>query len=330
VKIIQQTIQSDSAEAPLRLDRFVQTLTGLSRAGVRGLLDNGCVTVNDSNASKPNAQLAAGDRVRIAYNPHQKYKEKPTVEDDPAYKILYEDEDLIVVDKAAHVLTVPTSASHGTGKSLIEALQKHVSRGKPEKLWKKLYVVHRLDQGVSGVMVVAKTAQASSKIKDQFASHKPQRIYIAIVNGALERKKGTFRSYLATDYSLNRYSTKRKDHGELAITHWEVVGGSNATSSRPNAVEFSVVQVQLETGRRNQIRVHFAEAGHPVLGDPRYPRKLSDSEESEQLSSMHPRWRSKRIALHAHSLEFTHPRTGKSMRFESSLPQEYSWFMRQH
>ena len=251
-------------------------------------------------------------------------------------KILYEDEDLIVVDKAAHVFTVPTSATKGSGKSLIEALQKHAGRGKPEKLWKKLHVVHRLDQGVSGVMVVAKTAAASARIKDQFASHKPQRIYVAIVNGAMEREKGTFRSYLATDYSLNRYSTKRKDHGELAITHWEVMregkrDKGKTDRKRPDdvrAADFTIVRVQLETGRRNQIRVHFAEAGHPVLGDPRYPRKLRDSEEAEQVSSMHPRWRSKRIALHAHSLEFAHPRTGKPMRYESPLPEEFSWFMR--
>lgn len=297
-----------------RLDRAVQRLTGLSRAGVRGLLDHECVTVNGDNATAPQTTLAPGDIVRVQYEPNRRYHEKPQVESDPAFEILHEDDDLVVVNKAAHVLTVPTAS--GKGKTLLDALERHVNRGKPPKLRRKLYVVHRLDQGVSGVLVIAKNATTAEKLKKQFAAHKPQRLYIAIVNGAMERTTGTFRSNLATDYSLNRYSTKRPNHGELAVTHYTITKAGR---------DFTVVEVQLETGRRNQIRVHFAEAGHPVLGDSRYPRQLRDDQ--PQPTSNHPLWRAKRLALHARSLEFEHPATHAPMQFEAAIPAEFRRFL---
>jgi 23S rRNA pseudouridine1911/1915/1917 synthase len=312
IKTLQMEVNAES-----RLDRVVQQLTGLSRAGVRGLLENGCVSVGGQCAAHPQSSVIPGDIVRVEYDPHRRYKERPKAEADPAFEILFEDDHLIVVNKAAHVLTVPTAS--GKGKTLIDALERHINRGKPPKVWRRLHVVHRLDQGVSGVLVVAKSAKVAEQLKGQFAAHKPQRTYIAIVKGIMERKRGTFRSYLATDYSLNRYSTKRPGHGELAITHYEVIShGHDAT----------VVRVQLETGRRNQIRVHFAEAGHPVLGDPRYPRQSPRSDEL-QATSDHPKWRAKRQALHAASLECEHPVTHKRLRFEAPLPSEFQALRRE-
>jgi len=171
--------------ATARLDRVVQQLTGLSRAGVRGLFDHGCVSVNQVLCEDSAALARSGDLVQVKYNPHQRYKELPrrAAEPNPAYRILYEDDHLLVVDKAAHVLTVPTAS--GKGKTLIDALDNAINRDRPEKLRKRLHIVHRLDQGVSGVLVVGKTAQAAAQIKQQFAAHKPQRLYIAIVKGDL-------------------------------------------------------------------------------------------------------------------------------------------------
>ncbi len=338
---------------PSRLDRAVQSLTGLSRAGVRGVLDHDCVRVNGAPASLAHATLNVGDVVEVTYDPHTRYHEKPAIKDDPAYRILFEDEHLLVVNKAAHVLTVPTPS--GKGKTLIDALQRHVDRA-PRKAHRKggqkgrngrssraLHVVHRLDLGVSGVMVVAKTGADAASIRNQFASHKPQRLYVAIVNGIVEQRKGTFRSHLATDGTLNRYSTKNAEKGELAVTHYEVQSTAHGAT---------VVRVKLETGRRNQIRVHFAEAGHPVLGDPRYPREgqppprparrvrdgsaLGNSRgdrdtrakpPASPVTSLHPKWKSRRMALHARSLSFQHPATGELMRFETDLPAEFSPFM---
>jgi 23S rRNA pseudouridine1911/1915/1917 synthase len=124
----------------------------------------------------------------------------------------------------------------------------------------------------------------------------------------LTSHEGTFRSYLATDNNLNRFSTEDSQSGQLAITHFRTVTTLD---------DATLVQIWLETGRRNQIRVHFAEKGHPVLGDPRYQSRLAE----------HPRWKARRIALHARSLGFTHPVTGQAYRFESELPKEFVEFI---
>jgi 23S rRNA pseudouridine1911/1915/1917 synthase len=134
-------------------------------------------------------------------------------------------------------------------------------------------------------------------------------MYVAIVAGIWARDSGTIRSYLATDDDLNRYSTNRSDQGELAVTHFAV---------REQWSDASLLEVRLETGRRNQIRVHLAEAEHPVLGDPRYRPQQAE----------HWAWPYRRIALHAESLGFEHPRTGEPLSFHSSWPKEFRDFQR--
>jgi 23S rRNA-/tRNA-specific pseudouridylate synthase len=157
--------------------------------------------------------------------------------------------------------------------------------------------VHRLDLGVSGVLVIAKRADVASALKSQFAAHKPQRVYIAIVNGIMQSKSGTFRSHLATDATLNRYSTRTPGKGELAITHYQVLGESRGAS---------IVRVRLETGRRNSLR--------------------GQSPTNRPATSRHPKWKARRLALHAYSLEFEHPVSRKAMRFEAGLPAEFEPF----
>ena len=306
-------------ESPARLDRIVQVLTGLSRARVRGLFDHGCVRVNDIPQARGQLALQPGDRVSVQHDPHTRYHEKPKPRYDPAFRVLFEDAHVIVVNKAAHVLTVPTPG--GRGKTLIDAVHRAVdrTRGSASSRGKHVHVVHRLDLGVSGVLVIAKTADAAERIRRQFASHKPERVYVAIVSGVMESKRGAFRSHLATDMMLNRYSTRKPGKGELAITHYEVVcAGRGAT----------VVRVRLETGKRNQIRVHFAEAGHPVLGDPRYPRDGPLRKGMTPATSRHPHWKARRLALHAHTLAFDHPVTGRRLSFEAPVPVEFEPFMR--
>lgn len=219
-------------------------------------------------------------------------------------EIVFDDESLLVVSKPAHLLTVPTPhRERNTLQSfLTRRLQKESKQG-------QAYCVHRLDRGVSGLLVFAKTLEVAMQLRDQFADRKPERKYIALVHGRLESPKGTIRSYLATDADLNRYSVDDPTQGELAITHYE------QTLSLKNA---SMISVQLETGRRNQIRVHMAELGHPILGDPRYARK----------ELPHAAWPFRRLALHAESLGFRHPKTGEELRFKSAWPEEFRSFKR--
>jgi 23S rRNA pseudouridine1911/1915/1917 synthase len=286
-----------------RIDRCVQELTGLSRGDVRGLFDHGCVRLNDEPCPEPGKVAAAGTRVEVRYDPHRRYRQRRPESTDRAYRLVHEDADVIVVDKAAEVLTVPTD--RGEPNTLVAALERHVRRRNPRG---GLTVVQRLDRGTSGLLVFAKTPRAGTALRTQFAGRKPDREYLALVAGALAEPAGTFRTRMATNRGLQRYSTSDKGSGELAITHYATEGTARGAT---------LIRARLETGRRNQIRVHFAEAGHPVLGDERYRPDLA----------VHPQWPYQRLALHAAILGFEHPRTGEVLRFESPLPAEFAKFL---
>jgi 23S rRNA pseudouridine1911/1915/1917 synthase len=297
-------VSSDSELLGQRIDRLVQQLCGLSRSQVVGLFDHGCVSRNGATATQPAERLAAGDRVELCYDSNQRYHPKPKPRRNLGFAIVFEDKQLIVVDKPAELLSVPTRRQEtNTLLHKVEAYVKHVSKGRGA------YSVHRLDLGVSGLLVFGKSQAVVRQLKDQFAASKPEREYVAIVNGRLKQRQGTFESLLATDKDLNRFSTEDESIGQLAVTHYRVVAPLD---------EATLVQVRLETGRRNQIRVHFAEAGHPVLGDPRYQPELAQ----------HPRWPYKRLALHARLLGFEHPVTGQALRLESPLPAEMERFLK--
>lgn len=284
-----------------RADRVVQDLTGLSRAGVRGLFDHDCVTVNSRPARDPGERLAAGDTVEVRWDPGTRYHQKPRPRLDRAFRVLHEDEHLVVVDKAAFVLTVPTDRREEN--TLVQRVSEYLARGGRAR---RVQVVQRLDRGTSGILVLARTREAALDLRRQFSRHEPDREYIAFVAGVVASDGGTFDSRLATNRSLSRYST-RDAEGEHAVTRFVV-----ETRGR----DFTRVRVRLDTGRRNQIRVHFAEAGHPVIGDPRYAPERA----------RHRRWRHRRLALHAAVLGFRHPATGKTLRFESPLPAEFGVF----
>ena len=298
-----KTVNCSVAEAQAgRVDLVVQALTGLSRAQVRGLFDHDCVTVDGRPAPDAAERVAAGQRVEVRYDPHTRYREKPRARTDPAFRVLFQDEHLIVVDKAAFVLTVPTERREEN--TLAQRVARHLARGGPER---PVRVVQRLDRGTSGVLVFAITEAAETGLRRQFGAHEPLREYVALVSGNVADESGTFESRLATNRALSRYSVKEGEEGQLAVTHF-VVEARYAGATR--------VRVRLETGRRNQIRVHFAEAGHPVLGDARYRPERA----------RHPRWRGRHHALHAAVLEFIHPITGEALRFESPLPPEFDAF----
>jgi 23S rRNA pseudouridine1911/1915/1917 synthase len=296
-----------AADSPLvgqRIDRLVQQLVGLSRSQVTGLLDHGCVQLGDAICTQPAQRLAAGDRVRVRYDPKQRYHPKPKPRGRLGFEIVFEDKHLIVVNKPAGLLTVPTRRQEtNTLQHKVADYVRYVSKGRGA------FPVHRLDRDVSGLLVLGKCQEIVRQLKDQFAASKPEREYVAIVAGRMETPAGTFESLLATDKDLNRFSTDDEAIGQIAITHYRVVARLD---------DATLVQVRLETGRRNQIRVHFAEAGHPILGDPRYRPELA----------AHPRWPHERLALHARLLGFTHPVSEQPLRFEAALPGEFTRLLR--
>jgi 23S rRNA pseudouridine1911/1915/1917 synthase len=286
-----------------RIDRLVQELAGGTRSHVTGLFDHDCVTCNGKPLRETAWRLAAGDRVAVRYEAGRRYSPRPRPRPHRGFVVVYEDGELIVVDKAPELLTVPTD--RGERYTLAERVHEYVRRVRGGR---GAFPVHRLDRGVSGLLVFAKTKPLADRLRDQFAARKPARRYVAIVAGRLAAAKGEFRSYLATDKSLNRYSTDDRAVGQYAVTHYRVL---------EYLADTTLVEVRLETGRRNQIRVHFAEAGHPVLGDPRY----------RPDAARHRDWPYERIALHAQTLGFDHPLTGAPLRFDSRLPVEMMRFI---
>jgi 23S rRNA pseudouridine1911/1915/1917 synthase len=304
-----------AADRAGRIDRVVQELTGRSRAEVRGLFDHDCVRLNGEVCSVPGTLVKVGDAVVVRHDPQTRYREKPRERENAAYRLVFEDEQLLVVDKAAAVLTVPTD--HGEANTLLDAVGRYLNRRGHRG---QAAVVHRLDRGTSGLLVFGKNPRIGRELQAQFRVRKAEREYAALVAGSLERNEGTFASRLGTTKSLRRYSLRpsqnrqgqgrQGEEGESAVTHFRV---------ERKLREATYVRVRLETGRRNQIRVHFAEAGHPVLGDERYHAGLA----------RHPAWTANRLALHAAILGFEHPHSHERLRFESPLPPEFERFIAQ-
>jgi 23S rRNA pseudouridine1911/1915/1917 synthase len=306
--IREQRSTVSAAEAGGRVDRVVQRATGGARAAARGLVDHGCVTRNGAPVAAAGERVAAGDEVVVRWDPARGYPERPKkAAVGPGFRVVFEDAHLVVVDKAAWLLTVPTDEGDRGAPTLLDAVWGHLSRDRRRD--QKPVVVQRLDRGTSGLLVLARTAPVAAALRAQLRAHKPLREYRALVAGHLAAERGTFDRALATSATLSRYGTAEPDEGEAAVTHFEVLA---------RLADTTFVRVWLETGRRHQIRAHFAEAGHPVLGDRRY----------RAAQAAHPAWTARRLALHAAVLAFEHPVTGAALRFESPLPPELERFVR--
>jgi 23S rRNA pseudouridine1911/1915/1917 synthase len=206
-------------------------------------------------------------------------------------KLLFEDDEVIVVEKPCGLLTVATATERT--RTLYAVLFDYVKRKRPPE---KVFIVHRLDRDASGLLVFAKTESGKHHLQQQFKSHSAARKYVAVVEGRLRRDRETIQSFLAENAAHRAYSVSDSRKGKLAVTHLRVLKRSSQTT---------LIEVRLESGRKHQIRVHLAEHGHPVLGDKTYGSRMNPI---------------RRLALHACSLSLKHPRTGQPLQFESSCP----------
>ena len=209
--------------------------------------------------------------------------------------ILHEDRDIIVVAKPAGLLTIGTA--HQKTRTAHFLLNDYVRKGDP-KSRQRVYVVHRLDQDTSGLLLFARSEAAKLFLQQNW--DKTEKRYLAIVIGHPTPKTGTIESYLAENSAQKVYSTPDPKRGKLARTVYRVVREMKGCS---------LVEIELLTGRKHQIRVHFAERGHAVLGDRKYGTEQS---------------RAKRLALHACALSFIHPYSGKQLRFELEMPADFA------
>jgi len=206
-------------------------------------------------------------------------------------EILYEDEDILVVDKPAGLLTMGTETNKT--KTAYYILTDYVRKGN-SKSRKHVFIIHRLDRDASGILVFAKNIKSKLDLQEQWQD--VEKKYLAVVHGKLEKKSGTISTYLAENRAHVVYSTPDTKKGKLSHTMYKVLKETK---------HFSLLEIKLLTGRKNQIRVHLTEQGHPIVGDKKYGKE----------NGAH-----KQLALHAHSISFKHPFNGKIMTFEIKPP----------
>ena len=204
------TVDANSAG---RVDLVVRQLSGTSRSQVRGMVDHGCVSINGKRCENVAASVAVGDVVSLRFDPQQRYHEKKKRWDDRTFTIVFEDDCLIVVDKSAGTLTVPTDRNEIN--TLVERVSVYLSHSRSKR---QAWVVHRLDRDVSGLVVFGKQEPTATRLIAQFKKRKPRRVYTAIVAGVVADDEGTFHSHLATGKNLDRYVTRPSPGTEVAIT----------------------------------------------------------------------------------------------------------------
>lgn len=265
------------------IEAVCQQFPQSSKTTIRSWLHEGRITVDGAVVKIGSSPL----------QPHQKVSFEPVKRTKKAgdVTILYQDSHLVVIDKPQGLLSVATKFE--TKKTAYSHLKSHFY---PQKV----SVIHRLDQETSGVMVFALSTKAYEKLKLTFAAHDLDRQYIAIVEGQMPLSSGTWDCYLYEDAQYKVHATLDTEYGERAITHYQVM------QSTPR---YSLLQLRLETGKKNQIRVHCEEAGHPVVGDMKYGATSNPV---------------KRLCLHSHLLAFVHPVTRKPVSFTSPLPPAFN------
>jgi tRNA pseudouridine32 synthase/23S rRNA pseudouridine746 synthase len=219
-----------------------------------------------------------------AKRPPAKYQPK-------GLKVLHEDKDIIVVEKPCGLLTMGTERDKSRTAHTI--LNEYVRKGDPRSR-NRIYIVHRLDRETSGILIFAKSEAAKIYLQEHW--QETDKRYITIVHGSLTPKEGTISSYLTENSAFTVYSTPDPAAGKLSHTEYTVL---------KEAKGFSLLEIHLLTGRKHQIRVHLSEKGHPVVGDKKYG-KGNDAHTT--------------LALHARSISFTHPVSGKRLSFETGIP----------
>ncbi len=312
-------------EPALLLATLLRNLRGYKRTTVKNLLKFRAVSVNGKSTTRFDHPLASGDQVSVQHNKEKAAKEELKQE----LQIIFEDSDIIVIDKPAGLLTIatdkvrtrtafyklneylksphPTLSPKGRGGARSFQVERTSARdgfagfhggkvrGKP------LFIVHRLDQDASGLLIFAKNLEAKMFLQDHWADFTKR--YYAVVHGIPGEKEATIKNYLSENKFLRIYSSPRPGpDSKIAITHYKVIKEKEKKS---------LLEVKLVTGRKHQIRVHLSGMGHPVIGDDKYGGKFRDHSKV-------------RLALHAFCLEMEHPRSHKKVKFEIPMPPEFN------
>ena len=266
------------------LEFLLETFKNQSRNSVKSLLSSHRVSVDGAPTSQFNFKLYPEDTVIISNAPIRR-KTRSNL------PIIYEDDDIIVINKPSGLLSI--ASDNEKSSTAYRMLSDYVQQKDKHN---RIFVVHRLDEDTSGVLMVAKNVKIQQALQNNWNEIVTKRGYYAIVEGEMEKKSDTIKSYLKKNSQNLMYSSKKAGDGQLAITHYKVIK-SNGT--------YSLLDVNIDTGRKNQIRVHLGEKGHHVIGDDKYGKPANPI---------------KRLGLHAYELDFIHPFTGKKVKFIAPMP----------
>lgn len=267
---------------------LLTSLPHKNRNILKAVLRDGQVTVDGTPVSQFDHGLRPGQRIEVRWD-------KKTPQQQPhGLNIVYEDQELIIINKPAGLLTIATDKEKR--KTAYAVLSNYVKQEDPEN---KIFVIHRLDRETSGLLMFAKNETIKTQIQENWGTTIEQRTYIGVVEGEVEQQEGTILSWLKESKAFIVYSSQNPKHGQKAITHYKKIKGNNT---------FSLLQINLDTGRKHQIRVHMQDINHPIIGDSKYGSTQSPI---------------RRMGLHAQVLAFTHPKTGKLCRFETEIPGKF-------
>ena len=292
---------------------------GFSRSRVQGLIKAGLVTINGKTVERQNEKARPGDKVELSIPPPVPAVPQP---EDIPLKIIYEDDHLLVIDKQAGLVVHP-APGHLTG-TLVNAVLHHCPGLSGIGGVARPGIVHRLDQDTSGVMVVAKSERAMAQLVKAFSNHAPRgyrgaqmhgpfvrKTYLALVHGVPKPLQGRIENLIGRSPFDRKKMAIVERNGKVAVTNWRTL----ETRTLSGGAKVSLVECDIETGRTHQIRVHMASLGCPVIGDQTYGRPAWDKKLPQA-----PR----RQLLHAARLELRHPVAGKTMTFESPLPDDFA------
>lgn len=289
-----ETVTAEAEDAGTRADVFLAAKLGVSRSNMQKLLEDGRVKRGEK-IIKANYKVRAGEMFVVDIPEPEPIEAVP---ENIPLDIIYEDDDVVVLNKARGMVVHPAPGNY-TG-TLVNALLYHCSNLSGINSAIRPGIVHRLDKDTSGIMIVAKNDAAHISLSQQIQSKTAVRTYLVVVRGNIKTDSGTIETQIARDKTDRKKMAVVKEGGRDAITDYEVLERFG---------KYTLVRCKLRTGRTHQIRVHMEYLGYPLVGDPKY-------------SPMKTPFGIKGQALHSHTLEFTHPRTGERMKFEAPLPED--------
>lgn len=286
VRYAPDRIKEFPVNAPVKLmEHLSASMPDRKRTFIKQLLSHNQVAVNGRPESQFDLELQPSDSVKVNFTHEFK------VFNNRRLKIVYEDDDIIVVEKGYGLLSMGNDKK--PDNTAYSILRDYVKWTNPLN---KIFIVHRLDRDTSGLMMFAKSMEAKEKMQHNWNNMVLNRVYVAVVEGEPEEKEGMVKSYLVENSRYEVYSTDDPKKGQLAVTRYRTIQTNG---------KYSLLELELDTGRKNQIRVHMHDLGHPISGDTKY---------GAEKSPLH------RLALHAKTLRFIHPITRQIMDFSSRVP----------